>query len=136
MGECDAQLVRLQQMGRVVMCTWIPFITEKSFEDEEAARAQRALEAVEQGTLQIADVDDRVVAVEREGKMFKVRLDAPHVQTFSQGMRVDVAQGGEGDIDGVYGVSASCQKEGVASRSGGDVEDTSPKELGVGDQKI
>src|SRR5262249_40090418 len=108
--EGAAQLAVLQHVRRVARVSELLLVDQEGFEENDAAGFHRALQRLEQGALQIADVDRGVIARRWEREAFEVGLYQTNRQTFCCSSGACAAQAGDGNVDGVDAVAAACQE--------------------------
>src|SRR5262249_31355894 len=83
--ERVAQLAPLQQVRRVARVAAALLVDQKRFEKDETSGRDRRLQRRKERALQVAEVDDRIVAITRERKRLEIGLDRQYLQPFSTG---------------------------------------------------
>ena len=104
-------------------------VDEKGLDQNDSARAQAMSHGLEQGPLQVADVDDGVIHGDRQRVGGEIGLNEADVEALGAGGGLDVAQSRSSDVDGVDTMAAPGEEEGIAPSCGRDLLDTAVQSM-------
>src|SRR5215470_15259473 len=104
-------------------------IGEKRLEEYDATGLHGFLQGLEQRALQIANVDNRVVAAAGKRKGFKVRLDGQQCQACGKGRFVGVSQPSMRNVHQLNNTASAGQKQSIPPGTGGYFQNVSADQI-------